>query len=156
MKAIDINGQIKQYSKLPSSWGNVLGGFDLLSDEQLKTYGFYDVVIPDWDSNIQELGDLYFDNASETFTKDVSNKTWVLTLAELKEQQINNFKHLTGSKLQETDWYIIRNQETGDVIPADITSARQALRDQSEVVENEINALTTKKAVMSYDLPSLI
>ena len=156
MKAIDINGKIKQYSKLPSSWGNILGGFDLLSDEQLKTYGFYDVVIPDWDSNIQELGDLYFNNASETFTKDVSNKTWIQTLAELKEQQINNFKHLTASKLQQTDWYIIRNQETGDAIPADITSARQALRDQSEVVENEINALTTKKAVMSYDLPSII
>jgi len=156
MKAIEINGQIKQYSKLPSSWGNVLGGFDLLSDDELKTYGFYDVVIPDYDSRVEDLGELYFDSTSETFTKDVSNKTWVLTLAELKEQQINNFKHSIGSKLQETDWYIVRNQETGDAIPVDITSARQALRDQSEVVENEINALTTKKAVMSYDLPSII
>jgi hypothetical protein len=156
MKAIEINGQIKQYSKLPSSWGNVLGGFDLLSDDELKAYGFYDVVIPDWDSNIQELGDLYFDNANETFTKDVSDKTWVKTLSELKEQQINNFKHLTVSKLQQTDWYIIRNQETGDAIPSGITSARQVLRDQANTVENEINALTTKKAVMSYDLPSII
>jgi len=156
MKAININGQIKQYSKLPSSWGNVLGGFDLLSDEQLKTYGFYDVVIPDYDSRVEDLGELYFDSASETFTKDVSDKTWLLTLAELKEQQINNFKHLTGSKLQQTDWYIIRNQETGGAIPADITSARQALRDQCDTVESEINALTTKKAVMSYDLPSII
>jgi len=156
MKAININGQIKQYSKLPSSWGNVLGGFDLLSDEQLKTYGFYDVIIPDYDSRVEDLGELYFDSASETFTKDISNKTWVLTLAELKEQQINNFKHRIGAELAKTDWYIIRNQETGDAIPADITSARQALRDQSEVVENEINALTTKKAVMSYDLPSII
>jgi hypothetical protein len=156
MKAIEINGQIKQYSKLPSSWGNVLGGFDLLSDDELKTYGFYDVVIPDYDSRVEDLGELYFDSASETFTKDVSDKTWVLTLAELKEQQINNFKHSTGIKLQETDWYIIRNQETGDAIPSDITSARQALRDQANTVETEINALTTKKAVMSYDLPSLM
>jgi len=156
MKAIETNGQINTYDKLPSSWGNVLGGFDLLSDEELKEYGFYDVVIPDWDSNIQELGDLYFDNANETFTKDVSDKTWVKTLSELKEQQINNFKHLTASKLQQTDWYIIRNQETGDAIPSDITSARQALRDQANTVETEINALTTKKAVMSYDFPSMI
>lgn len=156
MKAIDINGQIKQYSKLPSSWGNVLGGFDLLSDDELKTYGFYDVVIPDYDSRIQGLGDLYFDSASETFTKDVSDKTWVKTLSELKKEVIYNFNYLTQSKLQNTDWYIVRNQEIGTAIPADITSARQALRDQSEVVENEINALTTKKAVMSYDLPSII
>ena len=156
MKATEINGQIKQYSKLPSSWRNVLGGFDLLSDDELKTYGFYDVVIPDYDSRVEDLGELYFDSASETFTKDVSDKTWVLTLAELKEQQINNFKHSTGTKLQETDWYIIRNQETGDAIPSDITSARQALKDQANTVESEINALTTKKAVMSYDFPSLM
>jgi hypothetical protein len=156
MKAIDINGKIKQYSKLPSSWKNVLGGFNLLSDEELKQYGFYDVAIPEYDSRIEVVGDLYFDSASETFTKDVSDRTWVLTLPELKEQQINNFKHSTGSKLQETDWYIIRNQETGDAIPSDITSARQALKDQANTVESEINSKTSKKAVMSYDFPSLM
>jgi len=155
MKAIEINGQIKQYNKIPSSWGNVLGGFDLLTDDELKTYGFYDVVIPDWDSRIQQLGDLYFNSASETFTKDVLDKTWVQTLAELKEQQINSFNFSTQFKLKETDWYIIKNQETGAAIPVDITAARQALRDQANTVELEINALTTKKAVMSYDFPSL-
>lgn len=156
MKAIEINGQIKTYDRLPKSWGNVLGGFDLLSDDELKNYGFYDVVIPNHDSRIQQLGDLYFDSASETFTKDVSNKTWTQTLEELKEQQINNFKHSTGSKLQETDWYVIRNQEIGDAIPSDITSARQALRDQCDTVESEINSKSTKADVMSYDFPSLI
>jgi hypothetical protein len=156
MKAIEINGQIKQYSKLPSSWGNILGGFDLLSNDELKTYGFYDVVIPEYDSRIQELGDLYFDSASETFTKNILDISWTQTLEELKEREINNFKHSTDIKLQETDWYIIRNQETGAAIPADITSARQALRDQADTVESEINSKTSKKAVMSYDFPSLI
>ena len=156
MKAIDINGQINTYDKLPSSWGNILGGFNLLSDEKLKQYGFYDVVIPEYDSRIEVVGDLYFDSASETFTKDVSDKTWVKTLSELKEEVIYNFNHLTQSKLQNTDWYIVRNQEIGTAIPADITTARQALRDQVNTVETEINALTTKKAVMSYDLPSII
>jgi hypothetical protein len=155
MKAIEINGQIKQYSKLPSSWGNVLGGFDLLSNDELKTYGFYDVVIPEYDSKIQQLGDLYFDSTSETFTKNISDISWAQTLAELKEQQINSFNFSTQFKLKETDWYIIKNQETGAAIPADITAARQALRDQANAVELEINALTTKKAVMSYDFPSL-
>ena len=156
MKAIDINGQINTYDKLPSSWGNILGGFNLLSDEELKQYGFYDVVIPEYDSRIEIVGDLYFDSASETFTKDVSDKTWVKTLSELKEEVIYNFNYLTQSKLQNTDWYIVRNQEIGTAIPADITTARQALRDQVNTVETEINALTTKKAVMSYDLPSII
>ena len=155
MKAIEINGQIKIYDRLPKSWGNVLGGFDLLSDDELKNYGFYDVVIPNHDSRIQQLGDLYFDSASETFTKDVSDRTWDLTLAELKERQINNFKHRIGTELAKTDWYVIRNQEIGDAIPADITSARQALRDQADTVELEINSKSTKADVMSYDFPSL-
>ena len=156
MKAININGKIKQYSKLPSSWGNVLGGFDLLSDDELKTYGFYNVVIPEYDGRVQQSGDLYFDSVSETFTKDVSDRTWIQTLAELKGQQINNYKSQINLQLSITDWYIIRNQEIGDAIPADITSARQALRDQADSVESEINALTTKKAVMSYDFPNII
>ena len=110
MKAIEINGQIK-INQLPSTWGNIMGGFNLLSDNELKNYGFYDVVIPNYDSRIQELGDLYFDSASETFTKDVSDKTWTQTLEELKEEQINFFKVNTSLKLGLTDWYVIRNQE---------------------------------------------
>ena len=155
MKAINIDGQIKIYNQLPSTWGNIMGGFNLLSDNELKNYGFYDIVIPNYDSRIQNIGDLYFDSASETFTKDVSDKTWTQTLNELKEEQINFFKVNTSLKLGLTDWYVIRNQETGDAIPADIISARQALRDQVYTVETQINALTTKKAVMSYDFLNL-
>ena len=53
MKAIDINGEIKIYSKLPKSWGNIIGGFNTLSDEEAKEYGFYDVVSPDYDNAVQ-------------------------------------------------------------------------------------------------------
>jgi hypothetical protein len=153
MKAIEINGQIKTYNKLPKSWGNVLGGFNLLSDEQLKSYGFYDIDIPDYDERIQYAEDLYFDSTGEIFTKDISNKTWDETLSELKTYQINIFNKQINFKLSETDWYIVRNQEAGVAIPADVTTVRQALRDQADTVESEINALTTKKAVMSYDFP---
>ena len=40
MKAININGQIKLYGRLPKSWGNIIGGFNTLSDEEVKEYGF--------------------------------------------------------------------------------------------------------------------
>ena len=53
MKAIDINGEIKIYSQLPKSWGNIIGGFNTLSDEEAKEYGFYDVVSPDYDNAVQ-------------------------------------------------------------------------------------------------------
>ena len=153
MKAIEINGQIKTYNTLPKSWGNVLGGFNLLSDNELKSYGFYNVSIPNHDDKVSKVGDLFFDSSTETFTKVVTDKTWDETLSELKTIQINNYKSQINSKLSITDWYIVRNLETGAAIPADITTARQALRDQVNTVESEINALTTKKAVMGYDFP---
>jgi hypothetical protein len=156
MKAININGQINTYDKLPYSWGNILGGFDLLPDEELKEYGFYDVVIPNYDLRVEDLGELYFDSENEIFTKDIINRTWVQTLGELKQQRIDNFNYEVMIKLQETDWYIIRNQEIGVEIPTDITTARQALREQAGTVESEINSLTTKRAVMSFDLPNVI
>ena len=32
MKAININGNIKIYNQLPKTWGNIIGGFDTLSE----------------------------------------------------------------------------------------------------------------------------
>ena len=64
MKAIEINGEIKIYNTLPKSWeGNkhYVGGFNNLSNEELKEEGFYDVIVPDYDSNIKKLSDIYFD-----------------------------------------------------------------------------------------------
>ena len=46
MKAIEINGEIKIYNELPQSWGGVMGNFSMLSEEEIKEYGFYDVIIP--------------------------------------------------------------------------------------------------------------
>ena len=160
MKAVNNNGIITTYPDVPrqfkSSTGLHLNARGMTADE-LRNAGLFDVIIDDtYDSRIHTLGEIYFDSASSVFRKDAEDITWSETLAELKARQISNFKGQIGSKLAETDWYIIRNADSGVEVPADITSARQALRDQSEVVENEINTLTTKKAVMSYDLPSII
>ena len=62
MKAIDINGNIKVYNQLPSSWQGVMGNFSKLSDEEIKAYGFYDVIIPEFNVKTQELSNLFFDN----------------------------------------------------------------------------------------------
>ena len=93
MKAIEINGNIKVYDPLPSSWKGVMGNFSKLSDEEIKAYGFYNVVVPKYDQRVEVLDDLYFDSTNEVFTQDVKDKTWVLTLEELKELVINNFNH---------------------------------------------------------------
>ena len=154
MKAIQINGAIKRYTTIPKSWGNVIAGFDLLSSSEWEAAGFYDVVTPSYDSAIQYLGDLEWDADSSTFTYPVIDRTWSQTVAELKESKIANLKSLYNRKLSETDWYIIRSQE-GTSAPQDVLDARAALRTECATKEGEINALTTKKAVVSYSLPNL-
>ena len=159
MKAINNNGIITTYPDVPkqfrSSTGYHLNARGMTADE-LRNAGMFDVIIPEeYDSRIHDLDEIYFDSAASVFKKDLINKTWSETLAELKTKQIDNFKGQINSKLAQTDWYIIRNADDGSEIPADITTARADLRTQSNTVETEINALTTKKAVMSYDFPNI-
>lgn len=154
MKAIQIGGAIKRYTTIPKSWGNVICGFDLLGSDTWEEAGFYDVVTPDYDSAIQKLGDLEWDADSSTFTYPVINKTWTQTVAELKESKIASLKSIYNRKLSETDWYIIRAQE-GIAAPQDVIDARAALRTECGTKEAEINAKTTKAAVVSYSLPNL-
>jgi len=155
MKAKNYNGTIKVYSKLPKSYGDIIGGFDLLSDSDLQTHGFYDVVTPSYDPQIQTLGDIYWDSANSQFTYPVNDKTWSQTLAELKTQKIANLKSIYNAKLAETDWVIIRDKELGNTTDQNTLDDRAALRTACTTHETAINAKTTKAQVVSYDLPNL-
>lgn len=152
MKGININGTIKTYSSVPKTWGNILG-VNYMSDEDLKTLGFYDVVRPSTKQS-EELGDIYFDADNEVFTYPVESKTFAQTVAELKERKIANLKALYNNELAKTDWYIIRAQE-GTAVPQDILDAREALRNECATHETAINAKTTKASVVDYELPNL-
>lgn len=157
MKAINKNGTIRVYGSTPKAInGNsniYLTGFDQLTDAQQRAEGLFDVVIPDgYNSQIHDLGEIFWDSANTQFTYPKTNKTWSQTVAELKEQKIANLKANANSKLAETDWYIIRNADTGDAIPSDITDARAAIRTSVATKESEINAKTTKAQVVQYDI----
>lgn len=155
MKAIQINGAIKRYTTIPKAWGSVIAGFNLLPASDWEAAGFYDVVTPSYDSATQKLGDLEWDADSSTFTYPVINKTWTQTVAELKEAKIENLKAIYNRKLSETDWYIVREAEGGTAAPQSILDDRTALRTECGTKEGEINAKTTKAAVVSYSLPNL-
>ncbi len=151
-KAVEINGSIKTYSALPKSWGNVIGGFDLLSDSELETHGFYNVEYPsDYDSQIHNLGDLSFDSDNSVFSYSKTNKTWSQSVSELKAEKISDLKHIYKNKLKETDWIIIRDQELGNSTDQSILDARSALRTECAEKESEINSLTKKTDVVKYE-----
>ena len=151
MKAIQIDGKIKVYNPLPNSWKGVMGNFSMLSDEEIKAYGFYDVITPDYNSKSQELSDIFWDAGNEVFTYTVNEKEWSQTLDELKQLKITSLKVNIQHKLNETDWYVTRKSERDIDIPSDITTERNNLFSKCETKETEINNLTTKKAVIEYD-----
>ena len=159
MKAVNNNGIITTFPDVPkqfrSSTGYHLNARSMTADE-LRSAGLFDVIIPEeYDSRIHDLDEIYFDSASSVFRKDLINKTWSETLAELKAKQIDNFKGQINSKLAATDWYVTRKVERSIDIPQDIQDTRAGLLTQLDAVETEINALTTKKAVVSYDFPNI-
>ena len=62
---------------------------------------------------------------------------------------------IINNKLAATDWYITRKVERSIDIPQEVQDIRASLLTQLDTVETEINALTTKKAVVSYDFPNI-
>ena len=149
MKAIEINGEIKVYNKLPNSWKGVMGNFSKLSEEEIQEYGFYDLIIPEYNQRIQELGEIYFEN--NKYYYKVLEKTWSETLAELKEQKINVLNSDTRGKLLSTDWYYIRQLHRGINVPQEIDDQRTAILASHNEHETAINALTKKTDVVKYE-----
>lgn len=156
-KAINRNGVITVYASVPktlkTSQGTVLNA-PALSDAELRAYGLFDVVIPSgYDSRVHDLGDIYWDSANSQFTYPKTNKTFSQTLSELKTQAIANLKSNANRKLAETDWYVVRNAEdSSKAIPSDVSTDRAAIRTSVSTKETAINALTTKAAVIKYDI----
>ena len=159
MKAINNNGKITIYQGVPQSFTSSQGvhlNAPNMSEQALKDAGLFDVIISsEYDERIHDLGEIYWDAENTVFRKDLIVKEIIQTLDELKTNKINNFKSIVNSELQNTDWYVIRKADNNDAIPEDVQTARTDLRTQSATVENEINALTTKKEVILYDFPNI-
>ena len=167
MKARLESGKIVKYSRLPKTLnanGKHYLRFDLADDSEKESAGFYDVVVPTYDKVTQVIYNLHFDNAypsptiedanatREVFTYDVKAKTISETVDELKTQRISELKKLSYDKLQPTDWYAIRKAEKGTAVPSNVQTERDNIRSTVATKEGEINALTTKEAILKYDI----
>jgi len=160
MKARIVKGKIVKYPKLPSNFGNVIGGFENASNEVLESYGFYDIVTPEYNKQEQVIHNLhtvdnYEDaegNTRTVFIYDVKNRTFENTLAEMKADKIQELKANANRSLQSTDWYVTRKAEKGTAIPDDVETERDNIRSSVNTKEAEINALTRKLDVYKYSI----
>jgi len=148
MKGILVNGEIKTFGSIPKVWNDDNGTHLNIKEG----FGFLDVVTPTYDSRVEELSAIKL--VDNVYTYDVIDRVIVKTLAELKTQKIDNLKSIIGSQLQKTDWFVIRQMDSGEVAPQEVIDSRAELRTQSNTIGTEIKALTTKKAVLTYDLPT--
>ena len=152
MRAININGEIKIYNKLPNYWNgkkHYVGGFASSPVEVLEEEGFYEVVDPQYDPAIEELGELYLEDNKYYYS--VIQKTWSQTLAELKEQKLNELNYNTKAKLENTDWYYIRKLDRNIDVPQEVEDERAIILNNHNDHETAINALTKKTDVVKYE-----
>ena len=150
MRANNINGEIKIFNTLPSTWNGInhyMGGFASSPVEVLEEEGFYEVVDPQYDPAIEELGELYLEDNKYYYT--VIQKTWSETLAELKKQKLNQLKYNTKAKLENTDWYYIRKLDRNIDVPQEVEDERAIIQSGGTVnLANQIEDFTAQvKAV---------
>jgi hypothetical protein len=148
MKGILVNGEIKTFGSIPKVWNDDNGTHLNIKEG----FGFKDVVTPTYDSRIEELSAIKL--VGDVYTYDVVDRVITQTLAELKTQKIDNLKSIIGGELSKTDWAVIRQMDCGEVVPQEVIDSRAELRKQINTIGAEIKALTTKKEILTYDLPN--
>lgn len=148
MKAILVNGEIKTFGSVPKRWSDENGTHFNIGDG--SAFGFKDVITPEFDGRFEELDNLHLDG--DVYTYDVIERPIKETLAELKANKVSELKSMVGGELSQTDWYIIREADSGEATPSNVRGERAALRTKSDSIEAEINALSTKKAVVLFDI----
>lgn len=155
MKARLEAGKVVKYSQVPNQVDNILGGARNLNSEDL---GFYDVIVPTYDSTIQSIHNLHFQSGyddgvstRDVFIYDVRDKD-LDDISTLKSSKIAELKKLANTKLSVTDWVVVRNAEKSLSIPSEVTSDRDNIRSTVSTKEAEINSLNTQKAVIEYDI----
>ena len=169
MKAIEINGNIKTFRRLPNTWEDANGlhlNFRKIADP--KEFGFYDVVTPQYDKISERLSAMFFDKKKKVFTYkivkiDLEGTHDILDedgnvfetkpnydIAELKQGKIQAIKTEAGKLLSPTDWYVTRLAERAIEIPTEVAGERLDIVTKSDLFETEINALTTVEEVLRY------
>lgn len=144
MKARLEQGIVKQYNEIPKAFltvaeylptieghnldedgnslayieGQIVKDADTLSEDTLKLFGFFDVVIPQCDFRIQDLTDFYLD--VDVFKKDVISRNLPLTIEQYKDEVINRYNNFMLHQFFKTDYHYIKKMELGTEIPQDV------------------------------------
>jgi uncharacterized protein YktA (UPF0223 family) len=77
MKARLESGKIVKYNTIPNILSNSnksITNANVASDEVLEEFGFFKVVVPEYNSETQAINNLHFNSTNNYFTYDVLEK----------------------------------------------------------------------------------
>jgi hypothetical protein len=123
--------------------------FTLWSVAEKEALGIYEVVVDN--TNLKDSE--YYINGAESFTFSggVVTKSFATATArdldDLKTNHKANINVQAGSLLSGSDWYVVRNTEAGDAIPANITTYRTAVRTKANAMCGMIDGVATVDAL---------
>jgi len=149
MKAKIEDGNI-QFVTVPKIYKNIIG-FYKLSDEELKIYGFYNVIIPNYNVLYQTLGIPYYDNINEVVTYLVEDL--ILNLEEVRSRKLNELKDLVKDLYVSIQGFIIEKQIHNEVISEVVKDKIKSIRTKYNQVRDNINTFTTVEEIVEFVLP---
>jgi len=88
-----------------------------------------------------------YDSAAGGFSEPT---TATVSLSTAQTDEIDRIKRRAFAVLSETDWYVVRKQETGKAIPDAVIDHRAKVRSLSDHFQNEVRALTSVSEVQNY------
>ena len=83
-------------------------------------------------------------------TNPLDEEAYAASLSEAKTKRSEEIRAEAWDLLHPTDWYDIREAAGGAATPVNIAEYRASVRDTSNTVEADINALTTINEVRDY------
>ena len=152
MKAKIENGQVRRYIQLPKYYKQWGGNFDIQSDIIHEQEGFYNVEDTVFDADLQNRGDLYFDNSNNVFKYTITNKI-LPTLAEAKALKIQELKLAVRSLYETIQAYLTEKQLHEETPAVGIVNKIKEIRTKYQNIKGQIEALLTVEDVIKFALP---
>ena len=120
------------------------------SEAILNSYGYYKYVIPEYDINLNEPGDFYFDSQQLIVSRYVLVKT--LNLTEVKQDKVKRAGIVAMRLLFDTEIFIKLNTEAGINLPQSIRKDRDDILIAFNDHKTAILALNTLAEVFDYNI----
>jgi len=156
------NSKIKVYNKLPSKFkgitGNYAGGFYALDPATILAEGFKPLVKPPIsDVFLYGYGEII--EYSDRFEYEIVLISPDQTLAGAKEKRMTELRSIATDLFNETNWYYERETRTDKMantvrksVPDWVLIRDKGVYESFDIIEGEINALTTISEVLSYTI----